>query len=71
MNQVYLVAGIRALITATVTGGLAFLAVWSATDEVKVLVIAGLTPFLTVLGARLGVEGTLDSRRYNQEERRQ
>lgn len=62
MNQVYVVAGIRALITATVTGGLAFLVVWTNTDDVKTLVIAGLTPFLTVLGARFGVEGTIDSR---------
>lgn len=62
MNQAWIVAGVRALLTAAVVGGLGFLAVWTQTDDVKTLVAAGLTPALTVLATRLGIEGYVDSR---------
>jgi len=56
------VAAIRGFITATCTGALAALATWSQTDELKVIAIAGLTPFLTIIVARFGVEGAIDSK---------
>jgi len=54
------VAAARALLSAVIVGGLGFLAVWSQTDEPKTLIIAGLTPALTTIGMRLGIEGALD-----------
>lgn len=57
------VAFIRGVLTALVTGALAFLAVWSTSDDPKTLVIASLTPFLTTLAIRFGLEGAWDSRR--------
>ena len=57
------IAAVRALVSALVVGGLGFLAVWSSTDDGKTLAIAGLTPFLTTLALRLGVEGLVDSRK--------
>lgn len=54
------IATARALVSACIVGGLAFLAVWSQTDDIKTLLSAGLTPFLTTLAARLGVEGYID-----------
>ena len=54
------VAAGRAVLSAAIVGGLGFLAMWSQTSELKLLIIAGLTPALTTLGIRLGVEGTLD-----------
>lgn len=56
-----IVAAARAFIGAFIFGALGFLAMWANTDEVKVLVIAGLTPFLTNLALRLGLEGVLDT----------
>lgn len=55
------VAAIRGAITAVGTGALAALAMWTQTDEVKLIAIAGLTPTTTIMMARFGVEGTLDS----------
>lgn len=54
------VAAGRALLTAALLGAAGFLAVWAQTDEVKVLVTAGLTPFVGTLLMRLGVEGYAD-----------
>ena len=54
------VATARALMSAVVVGGLGFLAVWSTTTDVRTLIIAGLTPGLTTLAVRLGIEGYLD-----------
>lgn len=62
MSRTWYVATVRAVAQAVVVGGLGFLAVWSQTDDVKILVTAGLTPFLALLGTRLGVEGYIDSR---------
>ena len=56
------VAAARAVLSAVIVGGLGFLAVWQTTDEVKTLVVAGLTPFLTTLAMRLGLEGSIDAR---------
>ena len=56
------VAAIRGVLTAIGTGVLAALAVWLTTDSVKQIAVAGLTPFFTVLLARFGVEGTIDSK---------
>jgi len=55
------VAAARAVLTASLVGGLGFLATWSSTDDVKTLVTAGLTPALTSFALRLGVEGYVDS----------
>ena len=57
------VALIRGIGSAIVTGGLAFLAMWSQSDDGKTLAIAGLTPFLTTLMLRFGLEGAYDSSR--------
>lgn len=57
------VAAARALLSASLVGGLGFLATWSSTDDVKTLVTAGLTPALTSFALRLGVEGYVDSRK--------
>ena len=57
------VAAARALLTASLVGGLGFLAVWTQTNEPRALIAAGLTPALTTLVTRLGVEGYTDSRR--------
>ena len=54
------IAAARAGATAVLVGALAFLTAWSQTDDVKLLIIAGLTPALTTLGMRLGVEGFQD-----------
>ena len=56
------VATARAVVSAVIVGGLGFLAVWSQTDDVKTLVAAGLTPALTALAMRLGLEGAIDTR---------
>ncbi len=56
---------VRGFISALITGGIGFLGVWSQTDEVKVLVIAGALPFLTTLSLRFGLEGTIDTRKGN------
>lgn len=56
------VAAARGILAAVLSGGLAFLAVFSQTDDVKTLLIAGLTPALTTLGVRFLGEGWLDSR---------
>ena len=55
------VAFTRAIIGASLIGAAAFLVMWSQTDEVKVLVIAGLTPFIGHLALRFGVEGVIDT----------
>ena len=57
------VAAARAVLSAVIVGGLGFLATWSQTDNVKLLVTAGLTPALTTLMMRLGLEGMVDSRK--------
>ena len=57
------VAAARAAFAACIVGGLAFLAVWSQTTDLRVLTIAGLTPALTTLATRLGIEGAVDSRK--------
>lgn len=54
------IAFVRGIFAAALAGGLAFLAVWSQTDDLKTLLIAGLTPFLTTLGVRFLGEGWLD-----------
>lgn len=61
MKDILTVAAIRGVMLAIATGGLAALAMWSQTDSVKLILIAGLTPALTVLAARLGGEGAYDA----------
>ena len=53
----------RAGFSAVIVGGLGFLAVWSQTDDTQTLVAAGLTPALTTLATRMGIEGAVDSRK--------
>lgn len=55
------VAAVRAGLQALIVGGAAAIAVWATTDEVKSIVIAGATPALGILAARLGIEGTYDA----------
>ncbi len=57
----WIVALARALLSGIVVGVLAFLAVWPETDDVRVLVSAGLTPGLTVFAIRFGLEGVIDT----------
>lgn len=60
-----LVAAARSLLGASLLGASSFLGVWQSTDEVKVLITAGLVPFIGYLMARLGIEGTLDTWKAN------
>ena len=57
------VAALRGALTAIGTGALAALAMWLTTDSAKQIAVAGLTPFFTVLLARFGIEGTVDSKK--------
>ena len=54
------IAATRAVLTALVVGALGALAMWSQTESLKQVAIAGLTPALTVLALRLGAEGIYD-----------
>ena len=54
------VALTRAIVGAALIGAAAFLVMWSQTDEVKTLVIAGLTPAIGHLLLRFGIEGYID-----------
>lgn len=56
-----IVAISRALLGATITGALSFFGIWQTTDEPKILISAGVIPFLSYLGARVGLEGPVDS----------
>jgi len=60
-----LTALVRAFTGAILSGVLGFLTAWQATDEIKVLVSAGLTPFFSYLGIRFGIEGLVDTAKYN------
>ena len=51
----------RAIVVASLIGAAEFLAMWSQTDEVKVLVIASLTPFIGHILLRFGIEGVIDT----------
>ena len=59
----WIVAATRAITGAVLLGAAGFLALWSQTDEVKLLIIAGCTPAIGHLLLRLGVEGTMDARK--------
>ena len=59
----WVVAGVRALVGALITGLLSFFTIWTQTDDVRVLITAFMVPFLTVLGGRFGVEGAVDARK--------
>ena len=60
MDSTWKVAAARAVVTAAIVGALGALAMWSQTDDVKQVLIAGLTPAFTVLAIRLGAEGIID-----------
>lgn len=60
MADSWKVAAVRAVLTATVVGLIAALTVWQTTDDVKAVVTTGALSFLSIIAARLGVEGTLD-----------
>lgn len=62
MKNSWKVATGRAVASALVVGGASALAMWSQTDELKFIIIAGGTPALGILGARLGVEGAVDAK---------
>ena len=55
------VAFARGLLEALLVGVMAFLAVWSETNDAKTLIIAGATPFVGVLMIRFVGEGALDT----------
>lgn len=61
-NNTWKIAAARAFVQAAVAAALAALAVWTQTDDMKTIIIAAATPALTILGARLGVEGYVDSK---------
>lgn len=48
---------VQGLVGAFIVGALGFLAIWSQTDDVKVLTTAGLVPAFTHLGIALGIRG--------------
>jgi len=54
------VAAARALAGAVLLGVAGFLTVWSQTDDVKILVSAGVGPAVGHLLLRLGIEGYMD-----------
>ena len=56
------VAALRGALTALATGALAALAMWTQTGSLKQIAVAGLTPLITILVARFGVEGAVDSK---------
>ncbi len=58
-----LVALARSIMGGLALGILGFLAMWSQTDEVKLLIIAGGQPFVTFILWRLGFEGIIDVRK--------
>ena len=55
------VALTRALVFAALLGASSFLTMWSQTDDVKTLIIAGLSPAIGALLLRFGVEGVIDT----------
>ena len=55
------VALTRAIVGASLIGAAAFLAMRSQTDDVKTLMIAGLTPAIGHLLLRFGIEGVIDT----------
>ncbi len=59
----WVVALCRGFTAALIAGALGFLAMWQQTDEVKLLITAGLTPFLFTLSWRFGLEGAIDQRK--------
>ena len=64
MNSATLIqAGTRAVIGAVLLGAAGFLVMFATTNDVKTLIIAGLTPAVSHLLWRLGIEGTSDARR--------
>lgn len=54
------IAALRAVVTAAVVGSIAALTVWQSTDDVKAVVTTGLISGLSIIAARLGVEGYID-----------
>jgi len=61
MNNVWMVAAIRAVLTALVVGAGSALVTWAQTDDLKQIIIAAATPALGIIAARLGVEGSIDA----------
>ena len=61
----WMVAAARGLLAAVIAGATGFFATWAQTDEVKLLVTAGFTPFLTVLTLRFLAEGVIDAGKQN------
>ena len=57
----WIVALVRAIVSAALLGASGFLTMWSQTDEVKLLIIAGLTPAVGLLILRFGIEGIVDT----------
>jgi hypothetical protein len=52
----------RGILHALIVGATAFLAAWSTSDDPKTLIIATVTPMLTVLATRFLGEGAVDTR---------
>ena len=44
---------------AIINGGVAFLGVWASTDEVKILVTAGMLPFLSTFATFFGINAAV------------
>lgn len=62
LSAEYTTALVRGLVSALILAGAQFFIVFAVGDAKVALISAGAT-FFGTLGARLGIEGTLDSRR--------
>lgn len=63
MNAPYLTAAVRSVAMAGFSGASTFLSLWAVNTDSKQIVIGVSTVVLTILGARFGVEGTIDTKR--------
>jgi len=70
VSEQYEAAIARALVIAVPTGILTALTTWATTDDLKTILIAGGTAATTTFLARVGLEGSFDTRRDRDEELR-
>lgn len=57
----WIVAMARGLLTAGLAGATVFVTTWAQTEDVKLMISAPASVFLTVLTARLVAEGIIDT----------
>ena len=63
LNSPFAVAAFRGILSAIVTGGIALLSTYQVTNSWSDAAVVGGLAFLTTIGARVGVEGTIDQKR--------